>query len=218
MNKRNLTILLLLALLAGTIIYAGSVNLNLPGVDEGYAPAQPIAFSHRLHAGDLQMQCLYCHTGADKSRHAGIPSANICMNCHRFVTAGWDKVKLEEQQAKKEKREARFLVSDELQKLYRAVGYDAEKGKYTMVNEQQPLRWIRVYNLPDFVFFDHRRHVNAGVACQRCHGPVNTMEKIEQTSDLTMGWCVNCHRRVNRGDIPELKGRHASITCAVCHY
>jgi len=219
MDKRNLSILVYLALLIGTIIYARSVNLNLPGVHEGYAPEQPIKFSHRLHSGDLNIQCLYCHTGADRSRHAGIPSANICMNCHKFITARWDSVKIEEQLAEQEKREPRFLVSVELNKLYQAVGYDPQTFTYQDGKESAtPLRWIRVYDLPDFVYFDHRRHVNAGVTCERCHGQVNTMERIVQVPDLTMGWCVNCHRDVNRGNIPELKGRFASITCAVCHY
>lgn len=215
---RNLTILVLIGLTAGTYIYAKSLNLNLPGVNQGYAPEQPIAFSHRLHAGDLQIACLYCHSGAEKSRHAGIPSASTCMNCHKNVTAAWEKIQLAEKMAQEHDTPLQVPVSPELKKLYAAVGFDAETMNYRPQAPQQPLVWIRVHNLPDFAYFDHSRHVNGGVACQQCHGPVETMEKVEQVADLTMGWCVNCHRDVNNGRIPELKGRHASISCAVCHY
>ncbi len=218
MTRQNIAIILLLALIAGTVIYARSVNINLPGVDQGYAPPQPIAFSHRLHSGDLQIRCLYCHDTADKSRHAGIPPAATCMNCHRFVTASWDKVKIAEQEAKKENRELRIPVADELKKLYDAVGFNTATMKYDPSRTPRPIQWIRVHALPDFVYFDHRRHVNAGVTCQRCHGPVETMERVAQVSDLTMGWCVNCHRAVNSGRIPELQGRYASTSCGVCHF
>jgi len=218
MTQRNITIILLIALVTGTIIYANSLNINLPGIHQGYAPTQPIAFSHRLHSGDLQIACLYCHTGAEKSRHAAIPPAATCMNCHKFVTASWDAVKIEEQKAQEEKREAQLLVSTELKKLYDAVGFDTESMTYDSSAAGKPIEWIRVHDLPDFVYFPHRNHVNAGVACQQCHGNVAAMEKIVQVSDLTMGWCVNCHRNVNNGRIAELKGRFASTNCVVCHY
>ncbi len=216
--KRSITIIILIALVAGTYIYALSINLNLPGVHTGYAPEQPIAFSHRLHSGDLQIQCLYCHTGADKSQHAGIPEASTCMNCHRFVTSSWDAVKIEEKKAEEEKREFQLPVSEELKKLYAAVGFNPETLQPDAGLQPRPIEWIRVHDLPDFVVFDHSRHVNAGVNCQQCHGAVETMEKVAQVEDLTMGWCVNCHRDVNHGELPDLQGRFASTSCVVCHY
>ncbi len=218
MTNRNVTIILLMALVIGTIIYARSVNINLPGNNQGYAPEQPIAFSHRLHSGDLKLDCLYCHTGAEKSRHAGTPPASICMNCHQFVTAGWDQVKIEEKQALEEKRDLQIPVSSELRKLYAAIGFNTDTMRYDESRQEQPIAWVRIHNLPAFTYFDHRRHVNAEVACQQCHGPVETMEKISQESDLSMGWCVNCHRDVNTGTLPDLIGRHASTNCAACHY
>jgi hypothetical protein len=166
---------------------------------------QPIAYSHRLHAGEMQIQCQYCHFGADKSRHAGIPPASVCMNCHKFVTASLGAVRAEDEDAAKEKRAPRPIVSPELRKLYDAV------------NTGTPIAWNRIHSLPDFVYFDHRPHVNAGVACQQCHGPVEAMERVRQVSDLTMGWCVNCHRDSNRTGVA---GRtvYASINCSTCHY
>lgn len=218
MANKKIGIILSIILVVGTTIYVCHVSINLPGVNQGYAPKQPIAFSHRLHSGDLQIQCLYCHTGADKSRHAGIPSATTCMNCHKFVTASWDKVEMEAQKAQEENREILRPVSDELKKLYAAVGFDIERMKYHENRGGKPIEWIRVHNLPDFVYFDHRRHVNADVTCQQCHGSVETMKKVSQVNDLTMGWCVNCHRDVNNGQFPDLQDKFASTNCAGCHY
>ncbi len=218
MTSRNITIILFIALVTGTLIYARSVNINLPGNNQGFAPQQPIAFSHRLHGGDLQIDCLYCHTSADKSRHAGTPPASICMNCHRFVTAPWDQIKMEEQKALEEKRDMQIPISPELSKLYAAVGFDTEKMQYDEGSPGKPIEWVRVHSLPAFAYFDHRRHVNAGVICQQCHGPVQTMETVSQVSELSMGWCVNCHRDVNDGVLADLRRRHASTNCAACHY
>ncbi len=215
---REIVIVVGIAVILGLIIFFKSVRINPPGVNTGYAPEQPLAFSHRLHSGDLQISCLYCHAGAEKGQHALIPAASTCMNCHRFVTAAWDKVKIEEARAEEEKRPMKLIVSPELEKLYRAVGFDTDQMRLDPRKATGKLEWIRVYNLPDFVYFDHSRHVNAGVKCQTCHGPVETMEKVEQATNLTMGWCVNCHRDVSHEKIPELKGKKPSISCAVCHY
>jgi len=217
MTQRNLVILLCIALVVGGIIYVRSVNLNQPGYNQGFAPEQPLAFSHRLHSGDLSLPCLYCHSGAEKGARAGIPAASTCMNCHRFVTAAWDAVKIEEKRAEEEKRDIRPVVSPEIQKLYDAIGYDTESMTYRN-QSGPPIEWVRVYDLPDFVFFEHSRHVAAGVTCQTCHGPVETMETVRQDADLSMGWCVNCHRAVNHGENAGFKGKYASISCAVCHY
>ena len=217
MTRWNVSILICLALIGGGLIYARNVNINLPGINQGYAPQQPLAFSHRVHSGDLSIDCLYCHFGADKGPTAGIPAASTCMNCHRFVTAAWDKTKIEEMQAEQEKRDLKLVVSSELEKLYGAVGFSTETLSYADTTGKN-LEWLRVHDLPDFVFFDHSRHVTADVACQTCHGPVETMETVSQVSDLSMGWCVECHRDVNSGDNPEFKGKYASLSCAVCHY
>lgn len=217
MTHRNIAILIGIVFVIGALIYAGNVNINLPGLNQGFAPKQPLAFSHRLHSGELTIPCLYCHSGAEKGKQAGIPAGSTCMNCHRFVTAAWDQVKIEEKNAEQEKRDLQLVVSPEIQKLYRAIGYSTE----TMAYQDQsgaPLEWVRVHDLPDFVFFDHSRHVTANVACQTCHGPVETMETVHQESDLSMGWCVNCHRDINRGDNVSFKGKYASTSCVVCHY
>jgi len=198
-----------MAIVAGTVLYASSVDMNLPGIDQGYAPRQPIAFSHKLHGGELRIPCQYCHSGAEKSRHAGIPSPSVCMNCHRFVTGASNAPKLEGNAAP---------VSEALKNLYDAVGYDPQKKEWDEKRAGKPIEWIRVHNLPDFVHFDHRPHVHAGVGCEQCHGPVGTMEKIVQWSDLSMGWCVNCHRDVNKGQIVDLHGKTVSTDCSVCHY
>ncbi len=189
---------------------------RLPGNQQDYEPVQPVAYSHRLHAGELQMQCLYCHTSAEKSRYAGIPPASVCMNCHTQVTAAFGAVRAEEELSTKEKRQPRTIVSPELKKVYDALGLDANR-KPVPGNVLKPVAWTRVHRLPDFVYFDHRAHVNAGVACQTCHGPVETMERVRQVADLSMGWCVNCHRQTTRDG---LEGRKvsASIDCSVCHY
>jgi hypothetical protein len=206
MRSRVLTIVLGFAVVFSVMLLASRAAMfHLPGNHQGYEPVQPIAYSHRLHAGELQIQCQYCHFGADKSRHAGIPPASVCMNCHKFVTAPLGAVRAEDELAEKEKRAPRPVVSAELRKLYGAV------------NGAQPIAWTRIHSLPDFAYFDHRPHVNAGVACQQCHGPVESMERVRQVSDLGMGWCVNCHRDASRTGIA---GRrvNASTNCSTCHF
>ena len=196
-RSRVLTIVLGLAVVFSVLLLGSRAAMfHLPDNHQGYEPVQPIAYSHRLHAGELQIQCQYCHFAADKSRHAGIPAASVCMNCHKFVKAPLGAVRAEDELAEKEKRAPRPVVSAELQKLYAAVD-----GK-------QPIAWNRIHTLPDFVYFDHRPHVNGGVACQQCHGPVESMERVRQVSDLSMGWCVNCHRT----------RAQASTNCSTCHF
>jgi hypothetical protein len=190
--------------------------LRLPGDNQGYEPAQPIAYSHRLHAGTLAIQCIYCHSAADKSRHAGIPSVAVCMNCHNGVTASADAVKQEEQAAAREQRAARPVVSPELRKLYEAMALDETLAPIEG-RTPRPIAWKRIHKLPDFVYFDHRAHVTADVRCQQCHGPVETMERVRQQESLSMGWCVNCHRDVNETGVAG-KPVHASLDCVTCHY
>ncbi|WPP51518.1 c-type cytochrome [Catalinimonas niigatensis] len=141
------------------------------GIQQGYQPKQPIAFSHALHAGQYQIDCQYCHTGVMKAKSANIPSANICMNCH--------------QQIKPE--------SPEIQKIYAAIDFDPETQTYG--NNKKPIEWVRIHNLPDLAYFNHSQHVNVGgLDCETCHGEVQEMEVVYQHSLLTMGWCINCHR------------------------
>ena len=191
MRVKVTVLALLVAVLAGG---AGAWQLSRIGIHQGYSPAQPIAFPHKVHAGDNQIPCLYCHSAARTSRHAGIPAASVCMNCHSI---------LEKQTV-------------EIEKLKEAVDL------------QRPIRWVKVHNLPDFVYFNHSQHVQSGVACQNCHGAVEKMDRIEQVSPLTMGWCLRCHREHAKMPINDferaalsLKQKQkptAGLDCASCHY
>ncbi|NGF57674.1 c-type cytochrome [Parapedobacter sp. SGR-10] len=175
-NKKlvGFTALLLVALLA-VLGWQGMWNI---GVHQGYKPVQPIKFSHQIHAGVNQIECQYCHGGAFKSKNASIPSANVCMNCHNTITAA-DHYNGE--------------TSPEILKLYRAVDFDPDTRTYG--DNPRPIEWVRIHNLPDFAYFNHSQHVVvAGVECQTCHGPIETMEEVYQYSPLTMKWCVDCHK------------------------
>ena len=159
------------------------------GVDQGYMPVQPIHYSHKIHAGANQIECKYCHSSARVSKHSGIPSLNVCMNCHRNIAEYNGEEDLENGYTKD-------FYTKEIKKLYAAVGWDEENQRYT--GETQPVKWVRIHNLPDFVYFNHAQHVQVGeIACQKCHGPVEEMEIMYQYSPLTMGWCINCHRETN---------------------
>ncbi len=217
MRSNSLRIILLVGILLALVSLGLSARrVNLPGVDTGYQPVQPIAYSHRLHAGELAIPCQYCHYAAEKSRRAGVPAASICMNCHSVVTASLGALREEEKAAKAEHRDVRPVESPELRKLYDALGL-GEDLKPDPSTETQPIVWTRVHDLPDFAYFDHRPHVAAMVACQSCHGPVETMERVRQEASLTMGWCVKCHR--NNSERTE-SGRPVSapLDCATCHY
>lgn len=217
MITRVWTLVLLVALSGSVMVLIPRTGaIHLPGNQQDYEPPQPIAFSHRLHAGELQISCLYCHAGAETSRHAGIPAASTCMNCHKLVAAPWGAIRAEEELAKKENRQPHSVVSPEIQKLYDALGLN-ERMQPDPTKSMRPIVWNKVHNLPDFVYFDHRAHVNAGVSCQQCHGPVETMERVRQVQNLTMGWCVNCHRDVTRNGLAGKKV-NASIDCSTCHY
>lgn len=173
---------------------AGAYELSRIGIHQGYSPPQPIAFPHKVHAGDNKIPCLYCHYAARTSRHAGIPPLSVCMNCHSI---------LEKQTV-------------EIEKLKEYV------------QQRQPIRWVKVHNLPDFVYFNHSQHVLSGVACQRCHGPVETMVQMKQFAPLTMGWCLQCHRE--HAKLPTEDFQRAALSlrqkqtptagldCSSCHY
>lgn len=177
------------------------------GVQQGYAPKQPIAFSHKIHAGQYEIDCKYCHTGVMKGKSATIPSVNICMNCHNQI------------------RKGTLTGEGEIAKIVSA--WDNKK----------PIEWVRIHNLPDLAYFNHAQHVNvAGVECQTCHGPIETMDVVRQHSLLTMGWCIDCHRKTDvnsKGNayydnLVELHAKDSKIPmkvediggleCAKCHY
>ncbi len=183
------------------------------GVQQGYQPSQPIAFSHKIHAGKYEIDCQYCHTGVRKSKSANIPSPNICMNCHTQVKT----------------------ESEEVRKIYAAIDYDPETKTYG--TNTRPIEWIRVHNLPDLAYFNHSQHVKvAEIECQTCHGSIEEMEVVYQYANLTMGWCINCHRETavtTKGNeyYTKLVKLHAEqskepmkvediggLECAKCHY
>ncbi|PTX44461.1 quinol:cytochrome c oxidoreductase pentaheme cytochrome subunit [Christiangramia gaetbulicola] len=158
------------------------------GVDKGYQPIQPIHYSHRIHAGDNQIECKYCHSSARTSKHSGIPSLNVCMNCHKAIAEVAPETATEEY--------SKEFYDKEIAKLYDATGWDPATRTYS--GEEKPVKWVRIHNLPDFAYFNHSQHVSvAGIECQKCHGPIQEMEIVYQDAPLTMGWCINCHRETN---------------------
>ena len=187
-NQFLVFVSVILMLLSSAYVVYG--YLSQIGVDIGYAPIQPIHYSHKIHAGENQIECKYCHSSARVSKHSGIPSLNVCMNCHKNIAefvGSKDSTYVEY---------TKEFYTAEIQKLYEAVGWDKTNQKYT--GKTKPVKWVRIHNLPDFVYFNHAQHVSvAGIECQTCHGPVETMEIMRQHSPLTMGWCINCHRETN---------------------
>ncbi len=207
--NKQLLILTAILLVVGLIMSFQNSSFHLPGNQQDYQPKQPIAFSHQLHAGEMEISCQYCHYGAEDSRHAGIPSVNVCMNCHKFVNTTMNEIRLSE----KEKRPA--VNSKEILKIYQSLGMN---GSGSPVNEKKPVEWIKVHNLPDYVFFSHKPHINAGVDCSQCHGKVSEMSRVKQENDLSMGWCLNCHRDAH-STMSTAPGRTAQLQdCSACHY
>jgi len=169
--------------------YLGYAYLMQIGVDQGYQPIQPIHYSHKIHAGDNQIECKYCHSSARTSKTAGIPSLNVCMNCHENISDYNGDEDLANGYTKE-------FYTAEIQKLYDAVGWDVNTRTYS--KEPKPVKWVRIHNLPDFVYFNHSQHVSvAGLECQECHGKVEEMEILQQHATLSMGWCIDCHRTTN---------------------
>jgi len=203
-------------------------SLMAVGIDQGYEPIQPIAFSHKIHAGDNKIDCQYCHSSAKHSKTSGIPTANVCMNCHKSIGAVADDTRVGDL-GKKE-------LDAEIQKIYNAVGWDSENFKYKENYQVKPIEWVRVHNLPDFVYYNHSQHVTvAGLDCQKCHGPVEEMDELRQHAPLTMRWCLDCHKEtevnmdnkyytkiheelkktgVDKATIAEIGGKE----CGKCHY
>ena len=193
-GAKNNTFLKVLAtiflVLVGIYLFFGT--LFSIGIDQGYQPIQPIAFSHKIHSGENKIDCQYCHSSAKHSKHSGIPSVNVCMNCHKAIAevAEGTEIEWNGQIYGKER------LDQEIAKVYDAAGWDPEELAYT--GEEKPIKWIRIHNLPDLVYYNHAQHVTVGgIACQKCHGPVEEMDEMYQYSPLTMGWCINCHRETN---------------------
>ncbi|MBG47493.1 MAG: cytochrome C [Pseudozobellia sp.] len=188
-DNQFLVLVSVIFLLLGSAYFAYGWMMQV-GVDQGYEPIQPIHYSHRIHAGDNKIECKYCHSSARVSKTSGIPSLNVCMNCHKSIYQVSDETLAEG------KQEYGVDYNQEIKKLYAAVGWDDQNQKYT--GDTKPVEWVRIHNLPDFAYFNHSQHVSvAGIQCQECHGPVEEMEIMSQYSPLTMGWCINCHRETN---------------------
>lgn len=182
----------IVCVLCATALVSAASGLYSYTDDELSGPEQPIEFSHQVHATDLSIECLYCHSAADKSQHATVPAVSVCMGCHQWVKEG-----------------SSPGSAEEIAKIH----------EYYSSGVSIP--WIRIHNLPEHVQFKHFRHVNAGIECQRCHGPVESMNRVWLVPDtvlrpssmylpaakLEMGWCMDCH--LERG---------ASDDCAACHY
>ncbi len=174
-----------LLLASGYFVYG---YLSQIGVDQDYAPIQPIHYSHRIHAGSNGIDCKYCHSAARTSKNAGIPSLNVCMNCHKNIAEVSDTTATADY--------SKAFYDGEINKLYDAVGWDKAGQKYT--GKTKPVKWVRIHNLQDFVYFNHSQHVSvAGIECQKCHGEVQTYEIQKQFAPLTMGWCIDCHRKTD---------------------
>jgi hypothetical protein len=174
-----------LLLASGYFFYGWVMQI---GVDQDYAPIQPIHYSHRIHAGSNGINCQYCHSAARVSKNGGIPSLNVCMNCHKNIAEVADTTATPEY--------TKAFYDGEIQKLYDAVGWDKANQKYT--GKTKPVKWVRIHNLPDFAYFNHSQHVTvAGIECQKCHGPVQEYEIQKQFAPLTMGWCIKCHRETD---------------------
>jgi cytochrome c553 len=175
-----------LFILGGYLTAKGAIE---SGRSKDYQPVQPIYYSHKVHAGLNQINCLYCHGGAEQGKHANIPSVNVCMNCHKGIN---------------EYAGPKIISEDgntidgtvEIQKLYKYAGYDGKSmATWRTADIKKPIEWVRIHNLPDHVYFNHAQHVKAGkVQCQTCHGPIHEMHEVKQQNDLSMGWCINCHR------------------------
>ncbi len=183
-NKAYIAFVAIILFIAGG--YMTTVGAMGLGRSKDYQPEQPIYYSHKVHAGVNQINCQYCHTGTYQGKQATLPSVNVCMNCHAAIN---------EYKGEPLVRENGDVVdgTNEIKKLYKYAGFT--EGQPWDASKAKPIEWVRIHNLPDHVYFNHAQHVNAGqVACQQCHGEIQKMGEVKQFADLSMGWCVNCHR------------------------
>ena len=173
----------------GYMVAKGAIGL---GRQKDYQPEQPIYYSHKVHAGINQISCLYCHGNAWESKHAAIPSVNVCMNCHKAINTYEKGPKLYKENGDEVNGTA------EINKLYQYAGFDPNNPSKWDPAKAKPIEWTKIHNLPDHVYFNHSQHIRAGnVQCQSCHGEITAMDEVKQVADLSMGWCINCHRQTN---------------------
>jgi cytochrome c2 len=168
--------------------YTASALIDF-GRQKHYEPVQPIYYSHKVHAGINQINCLYCHGAAMESKHAAIPSVNVCMNCHKQINSYEKGPKLYRTDG------SEVNGTREIEKLYSYAGFDPKNKEAWDPSKAKPIAWTKIHSLPDHVYFNHSQHIKAGkVQCQTCHGEITNMDEVYQFSELSMGWCVNCHR------------------------
>jgi hypothetical protein len=199
-NKTYITLgTLLLFIIGGYYTIQGAIGL---GRTKDYQPEQPIFFSHRVHAGVNQINCMYCHNSVWDSKHATIPAINVCMNCHQSISTYEKGPELVHEDGRN------IDGTAEIQKLYKAAGFTP--GQPWDPAKAQPIEWVKIHNLPDHVYFNHSQHVRAGkVQCQTCHGEIPAMDEVKQFAELSMGWCINCHRN-SRVDFPDSTGKNGN--------
>ncbi len=194
-RRREASVLFVLAAASAYWGFGGWRHHLLAGDQQGYEPAQPIAFSHELHAGKLTISCLYCHGGAERSDVAGVPPAGVCMNCHIAVRA----------------RSGSKEPSPDIAKIVAA--WETRTSSAPVV-----LAWTRVHHLPDYVHFSHRAHIANNLQCQECHGPVQTMTRMRQAAPLSMRWCIQCHRTPPSEAPSHWKRVGGPLDCSACHW
>jgi hypothetical protein len=187
-NKTYISLLSIILFIAGGYyVTKGAIDF---GRQKDYQPEQPIYYSHKVHAGINQVNCLYCHGGAMESKHAAIPSTNVCMNCHKTINSYEKGPKLYDNDG------IEINANAELQKLFAYAGFDPKNPNAWDPSKAKSIPWTKIHNLPDHVYFNHSQHVKAGkVQCQSCHGEITNMDEVYQFSELSMGWCINCHRQ-----------------------
>ncbi len=185
-NKTYIAIVIIILFVTGGYLTTkGAIDL---GRNKDYQPIQPIYYSHKVHAGINQINCLYCHGGAEQGKHANIPSVNVCMNCHKAIQEYKGEKMVDEEGNE-------INGTEEIKKLYEYAGFNPDKANEWDPSKAKPIEWVKIHNLPDHVYFNHSQHVKAGkVQCQTCHGEITKMGEVKQFTDLSMGWCVNCHR------------------------
>jgi hypothetical protein len=187
-NKAYIALLsIVLFLVGGYYVVNGLIDY---GRQKNYQPDQPIYYSHKVHAGINQINCLYCHNAAADSKHATIPSVNVCMNCHKTINTYEKGPKLFREDG------TEVNGTKEIEKLYSFAGFDPKNANAWDPSKAKSIPWTKIHNLPDHVYFNHSQHIKAGnVQCQTCHGEITAMDEVYQFSELSMGWCVNCHRQ-----------------------
>lgn len=187
-NKAYITLAaIVFFVIGGYLVTKGAIGL---GRQKDYQPVQPIYYSHKVHAGINQINCQYCHSSVTESKHATIPSVNVCMNCHKAINAYEKGPKLYDESGE--------LINGtaEIEKLYKYAGFDPKNAAAWSPSKAKQIEWVKIHNLPDHVYFNHSQHVKAGnVQCQSCHGEITAMDEVKQVAELSMGWCVNCHRQ-----------------------